>query len=102
MFHFQAEMTLTCMGCFHKIFFTMCNNVQQCYHVYNEQVTNQSLRTTQHPNGFFFMISFILHCLESRTRPILTPYMVGAGGTLTCEHPHVSRPLYHCAMDADS
>ena len=26
--------------------------------------------------------------------------MVGAGGTRTCVHPHVSRPLYHCAMEA--
>ena len=25
--------------------------------------------------------------------------MVGAGGTRTCVHPHVSRPLYHCATD---
>ena len=24
--------------------------------------------------------------------------MVGAGGTQTCVHPHVSSPLYHCAM----
>ena len=27
--------------------------------------------------------------------------MVRAGGTRTCVHPHVSRPLYHCATDAD-
>ena len=27
--------------------------------------------------------------------------MVDAGGTRTCVYPHVSRPLYHCAMDAD-
>ena len=26
--------------------------------------------------------------------------MVGGGGTRTCIHPHVSRPLYHCATDA--
>ena len=25
-------------------------------------------------SSFFFYHSFILHCLESRTRPILTPY----------------------------
>ena len=28
--------------------------------------------------------------------------MVGAGGTRTCVHPHVSRPLYHCATDSDT
>ena len=27
--------------------------------------------------------------------------MVNTGGTRTCVHPHVSRPLYHCATDAD-
>ena len=27
--------------------------------------------------------------------------MVGTGGTQTCVHLHVSRPLYHCAKDAD-
>ena len=26
--------------------------------------------------------------------------IVNAGGTLNCIHPHVSCPLYHCAMDA--
>ena len=25
--------------------------------------------------------------------------MVGAGGTQTCVHPHVSRLFYHCATD---
>ena len=28
--------------------------------------------------------------------------MVGAGGTRTCVHPHVSRPLYHCATNRPS
>ena len=28
--------------------------------------------------------------------------MVGAGGTQTCVHLHVSHPLYHCATGADS
>ena len=28
--------------------------------------------------------------------------MVGAGGTQTCIHLHVSRLLYHCATDADT
>ena len=28
--------------------------------------------------------------------------MVDTGGTRTCVHLHVSRPLYHCAMDLDN
>ena len=39
--------------------------------------------------------------MERRTRcELLT--MVGAGGTRTYVHPHVSHPLYHCATDAET
>ena len=52
---------------------------------------------------FFFFFTIHLFCIvwrEGQGRyELLT--MVGAGGTRTCVHPHVSRPLYHCAMDAD-
>ena len=53
---------------------------------------------------FFFFFFFIIHLFyivwrEGQGRyELLT--MVGAGGTRTCVHPHVSRPLYHCATDA--
>ena len=51
---------------------------------------------------FFFIIHlFCIVWREGQGRyELLT--MVGAGGTRTCVHPHVSRPLYHCATDADS
>ena len=54
---------------------------------------------------FFFIFFFIIHLFyivwrEGQGRyELLT--MVGAGGTRTCVHPHVSPPLYYCAMDAD-
>ena len=55
---------------------------------------------------FFFFFFFIIHLFyivwrEGQGRyELLT--MVGAGGTRTCVHPHVSRPLYHCATDSYS
>ena len=51
---------------------------------------------------FFFFIIHLFYIVwrEGQGRyELLT--MVGAGGTRTCVHPHVSRPLYHCATDAD-
>ena len=54
---------------------------------------------------FFCFVFFIIHLFyivwrEGQGRyELLT--MVGAGGTRTCVHPHVSCPLYHCATDAD-
>ena len=50
---------------------------------------------------FIFIYFLIIHlfCIvwrEGQGRyELLT--MVGAGGTRTCVHPHVSHPLYHCA-----
>ena len=52
---------------------------------------------------FFLPYHFFLHRLENRRiYQLLTSLyqlltMVGAGGIQTCVHPHVSRPLYHCA-----
>ena len=52
---------------------------------------------------FFLPYHFFLDGLENRTKPISTPYdgrrWWDAGGTRTCVHLHVSRPLYHCATD---
>ena len=56
------------------------------------------------PKCTFFSFFFIIHlfyivCREGQGRyELLT--MVGAGGTRTCVHPHVSSLLYHCATDA--
>ena len=51
----------------------------------------------------FLPYHFFLDGLENRTKPVSTPYdgwrWWDAGGTRTCVHPHVSRPLYHCATD---
>ena len=51
--------------------------------------------------GFFIIHLFCIVWREGQGRyELLT--MVGAGGTRTCVHPHVSRQLYHCTTDADS
>ena len=53
----------------------------------------------------FFYNSFILHCLERGTKPILTPNdgrrHFGMSGIRTCVHLHGSPELYHCATDAN-
>ena len=49
---------------------------------------------------FFIIHLFYIVWREGQGRYELL-MMVGAGGTRTCVHPHVSRPLYHCATDAD-
>ena len=58
-----------------------------------------------HSTFFFFFFFFIIHLFYIVWREGQGRYellmMVGAGGTRTCVHPHVSRPLYHCATDAD-
>ena len=39
------------------------------------------------------------------TKPILTPYngrrQISLSGIRTCDHPHATPELYHCATDAD-
>ena len=54
----------------------------------------------------FFCVFFIIHLFYIVWREGQGRYefltMVGAGGTRTCVHLHVSRPLYHCATDANS
>ena len=54
---------------------------------------------------YFFFFFFIIHLFYIVWREGQGRYellmMVGAGGTRTCVHPHVSRPLYHCATDAE-
>ena len=72
---------LSSHGC--CIYFANCDHMQQYFF-------------------FFFTIHlFYIVWREGQGRyELLT--MVGAGGTRTCVHPHVSRPLYHCATDADT
>ena len=53
---------------------------------------------------FFFTIQFVYIVYRERDKADINSLgwsMVGAGGTRTCVHPHVSPPLYHCAMEAD-
>ena len=48
------------------------------------------------------MMSFISHRLESRTRPILTPYDGWRRWDSNLRTPACKSPLYHCAMDDDA
>ena len=49
--------------------------------------------------GFFYIHFYFTLFREQDEAYSNSLWLVDTGGTRTCIHPHVSRPLYHCATD---